>query len=278
MTAANDWNPVTSVGTMAAGTLAGWLPVTNGESGAIVRRSSEGTRFAKAVGLADIATLAAERDRVIWLEAEGIPCPRVLDWIDGDEGAVLVTSAVPGVGADRLSAADLAQAWPGIGRAVRRLHKLDVDSCPFRGHHLIARMTLAQDVVARGVVNPQFLSEADRLLDPVDILADLERDVPRMRSLEARDAVVCHGDCCLPNIMIDPETLAVTGFVDLGRLGIADRHADLALLTANARETWPDEAAAQVADAALSEGDHYGVALELERLAFYLRLDPLTWG
>ncbi|MGC4192166.1 MAG: phosphotransferase [Thermomicrobiales bacterium] len=187
-----------------------------------------------------------------------------------------MTSAVPGIGADRLSPRDLARAWSGIGAAIRRLHDLPVADCPFRDHDLAARMALARDVVARGAVNPVFLPEADRQREPAAILAELERDVSRMLALAARDPVVCHGDCCLPNIMVDPETLVVTGFVDLGRLGVADRYADLALLTANARETWPDETAARAADAMLAKT--YGMPFDPERLSFYLRLDPLTWG
>lgn len=257
---------------------ADWEPITNGESGAVVRRSPDGSRFAKAVGPDQVATLSGERDRVAWLVTQGIPGPRVLDWIANDDGAVLVTSAVPGIGADRLSADDLARAWPTIGGAVRKLHALPVTACPFREHDLSARMALARAVVARGAVNPAFLSDADRQLDPTDILSDLEATLPTAAAREADDLVVCHGDCCLPNIMVDPETLHVTGFIDLGRLGVADRHTDLALLTANARGTWPDEATAQAADVALATADHYGMDLDPERLTFYLRLDPLTWG
>lgn len=68
----------------------------------------------------------------------------------------------------------------------------------------------------------------------------------------------------------------MSGFIDLGRLGAADRHADLALLLANARETWGDEERARGADAAFAE--RYGMPLDQERLRFYLYLDPLTWG
>jgi streptomycin 3"-kinase len=256
--------------------LEAWRPVTIGESGAIVRRSPDGARFAKVVDVGSIPALKAERDRVAWLGGQGIPGPSVFAWRERDIGACLVTSAVPGVGADRLSPADLLQAWAGIGRAVRHLHDLPVAACPFRDHDLLARMTLARDVVARGAVNPDFLPQIDRGREPAVILAELEHDLRRAQALEADDLVVGHGDPCLPNIMVDPETLAVTGLIDLGRLGVADRHADLALLVANARETWPDEAVARAADAALA--DAYGMPFDPERLAFYLRLDPLTWG
>jgi len=258
--------------------LGDWLPVTTGESAAIVRRSPDGTRFAKIVDAPGIATLAEERDRVLWLAERPMPVlgPALLAWRERDSGACMVTSAVPGIGADRLSPADLLRAWAGIGRAIRRIHDIPVAACPFRDHDLLARMALARDVITRGAVNPDFLPPGDRGRDPATILAGLERGLPEVLAREADDLVVCHGDPCLPNIMVDPGTLAVTGFIDLGRLGMADRHADLALLTANARETWPDEATARAADAALMEA--YGMPFDPDRLAFYLRLDPLTWG
>ncbi len=76
--------------------------------------------------------------------------------------------------------------------------------------------------------------------------------------------------------MVDPKTQC-TGLIDLGRLGTADRYADLALMIANAEENWaaPDEA--ERAFAVLF--NVLGIeAPDRERLAFYLRLDPLTWG
>ena len=41
--------------------------------------------------------------------------------------------------------------------------------------------------------------------------------------------MVCHGDFCLPNALIGDTR--VSGLVDLGQLGVADRWRDLAIAT-----------------------------------------------
>ncbi|MBB5936951.1 APH(3'') family aminoglycoside O-phosphotransferase [Streptomyces zagrosensis] len=252
-----------------------WLPVTSGESGASVFRSAGATRYAKCVPAADAADLRAERDRITWLSGQDVPGPRVLDWHSGDAGACLVTSAVFGVPADQVSAEGLRVSWERIADAVHRLHELPASQCPF-GRNLDAMVAVARDVVARDAVNPEFLPVEQQHTPPTQLLARLARHVPRRREQEVADTVVCHGDLCLPNIILNPRTLDVSGFIDLGRLGLADRYADLALLLANARETWTHEEQARAADVAFAE--RYGIALDDDRLRFYLHLDPLTWG
>ncbi|MEU5978379.1 APH(3'') family aminoglycoside O-phosphotransferase [Streptomyces sp. NPDC047315] len=253
----------------------GWEPVTGGESGAVVLRSLDGARYAKCVPASDATVLEAERDRVAWLSEQGVPGPRVLDWRTGGTAAALVTSAVQGVPADRVPAEDLWSAWRSIAESVRQLHDLPVAHCPF-ARDLTGMFATARDVVARGAVNPDFLPQEQRDTPGTDLLDRLAPQLERRLAQEAVDAVVCHGDLCLPNIVLDPETLRVSGFIDLGRLGRADPYADISLLLANSRETWPNERRAQAADEAFAE--QYGIALDPERQRFYLHLDPLTWG
>ncbi|WP_419993997.1 APH(3'') family aminoglycoside O-phosphotransferase [Streptomyces boninensis] len=254
---------------------AGWSPVPAGESGASVFRSADATRYAKCVPAASAADLKAERDRSAWLSDQGVPGPRVLDWRSTDAGACLVTSAVSGIPADQLPPDDLRAAWEHIADAVRRLHEAPASQCPFRWG-LDAMITMAHDVVARDAVTTAFLPVDQQQTPPAELLDRLTPQIPHRRAQEAADLVVCHGDLCLPNIILDPHTLDVAGFIDLGRLGLADRYADLALLLTNARETWPDEQQAQAADTAFAT--RYGTALDHDRLRFYLHLDPLTWG
>ncbi|MBF6465176.1 APH(3'') family aminoglycoside O-phosphotransferase [Nocardia beijingensis] len=253
-----------------------WEPVGNGESGAEVFRSADGSRYAKCVDPGRAADLALERDKVVWLDSHEIPGPRVLDWrTDADGGACLVTSAVPGIAADAVPVQALSSAWASIAETVRRLHELPVEECPFdRG---LARMfAIAQDVVVRGAVHTEFLPEEQQDTPPTVLLTRLATELGQRMTQESAEAVVCHGDLCLPNIILDPDTHTVAGFVDLGRLGVADPYADIALLLANARESWQDERRAEAADRAFA--DRYGIALDVARQRFFLHLDPLTWG
>lgn len=252
-----------------------WEPVTGGESGDAVFRSADGTRYAKCVPAGRAASLEEERDRVHWLDTQGIPGPRVLDWHAGDAGACMVTSAVAGVPADRVTAPQLQAAWEPITEAVRRLHDLPASRCPF-SRDLTRMFAMARDVVARGAVNPEFLPDDQQRTPPGELLARLAPHLGHRLAQEAAQTVVCHGDLCLPNIILDPETLEVAGFIDLGRLGRADPYADIALLLANARETWADEEQAGRADEAFAR--RYGIVLDRDRERFYLHLDPLTWG
>ena len=81
---------------------------------------------------------------------------------------------------------------------------------------------------------------------------------------QTEDLVLTHGDYCLPNILLHNGQLS--GFIDLGRAGVADRHQDLALavrsLAYNFGEGW-----APLLFAA------YGIEPDETKLAFYTRLD-----
>lgn len=253
----------------------GWIPVGAGESGDRVFRRDDGRLYAKLAPLPRLADLAGERDRLAWLAGKGIACPEIAGWREHEDGACLLTSALAGVPAADFTGPDLLAAWPSIAATLAALHGLPAGECPFdRG--LAGMIARARDVVALDTVNPDFLPDADRNRPASELLARVTADLPLRLAQEEKDRVVCHGDPCMPNFLVDPVTLRCTGFIDLGRLGTANRHADLALTVANAAENWTAPAEAERAAAILE--DVLRIRLDPERLAFYLRLDPLTWG
>ena len=161
-----------------------------------------GRRFVKWAPHVPGLDLAAEAVRLTWAAAH-ITVPRVLDQGADDDGAWLVTAALPGETAvSPRRVADPATTVPALGRALRALHDaLPVDACPF-----------TWSVAERVAESPR--DDAVALLDhpPVDRL------------------VVCHGDACAPNTLLGDDGTP-TGYVDLGALGVADRWADIAVAT-----------------------------------------------
>ena len=253
-----------------------WVAYHHGESGDALFRRTDGSAYAKVATGSGVALLDDERRRTAWLSPFKIGSPTVLDWQVSDDVACLVTSAVPGIPADQLEAASLLKAWPSIAARVRDLHAIPVKDCPFdRG--LQAMFDRAADVVERNGVNPIFLDPGDHDTPPHILLDRVRAELPERLAQENRDRVVCHGDACMPNFMIDPETLRCTGMIDLGRLGMADRYVDFALLVGNTRETWRSVEEAQAAQNRLFD-IHAIAPADRARLDFYLRLDPLTWG
>ncbi|MFI7066088.1 phosphotransferase [Kribbella sp. NPDC050124] len=241
-----------------------WEPVTVGESDMSVYR--RGDVFAKCCAVSGVAELRDERDRAAWLAGTSLPGATVVDWLESPDGACLVTTAVPGVAGTDLPESAHFKAMRSLGVTLRELHSLP--DCPFE-RPLASVVATAADVVRRGAVNPDFLTDEWRAMDPSELLDRVVAERPYFESVA--DLAVCHGDACLPNFFFDPETLEVTGLIDLGRLGVADRYSDLALATIQLSDEWSADPGPFLSA--------YGVPdLDQRRLEFYRLLDPLTWG
>src|ERR1039458_6255012 len=179
-----------------------------------------GRRFVKWSPRTSAIDLSGEASRMEWA-ASFTPVPRVLQQGSDAAGTWLVTAALPGETAvSERWRADPARAVAAIGRGLRSLHDaLPVDACPFSwsAEGRLAGLRL-------GVRDPREWDEEHRRL-PVPRALDLLAQPPSVDRL-----VVCHGDACAPNTLID-DAGRWSGHVDLGSLGVADRWADLAVAT-----------------------------------------------
>lgn len=180
--------------------------------------------YLKAGPAGDHPSLAGERDRCRWLAGRGAPVPEVIDYGCDDHVEWLATAALHGVDATAPQHLDdPRRTVPILAEGLRAFHEIDPAGCPFdsRTPAALAHVTAR---VAAGAVDREGFHEIHRHLDPTAALARL-RDI----ALDDDQIVVCHGDYCLPNLLIDGGE--VVGYLDLGEVGLADRWRDLAVAT-----------------------------------------------
>jgi aminoglycoside 3'-phosphotransferase-2 len=213
--------------------------------------------YLKTEPAAPLAELPGEAERLRWLAAAGIPCAPVLGWIEEAGQYWLLLKALPGRNLEDAAMKPAARVRL-MAAALRRLHALDSTSCPF-DHRAALRILHAEARLQAGLVDEDDLDDAHRGLAPNALFARLQAQAPAHE-----DVVVTHGDACLPNLIVGEG--AVTGWIDCGRLGVADRWQDLALATRDIGEVLGAEWAAVF----LRE---YGAQPDLERAAFYRLLD-----
>lgn len=167
-------------------------------------------------------SLSDEAERMTWA-SQWITVPEVIDHGGDETHEWLITTALDGLSAVHPRwVKEPAVAVRAVGEGLRAMHdSLPVEQCPWDW-----------SVSTNGIEFP----EVDRL-------------------------VVCHGDPCCPNTLLDAHG-SWLGHVDLSQLGRADRWADLAVASMNTAWNygpgWED---------ALIEA--YGVEPDRERLAFY---------
>ncbi|GAA3301803.1 aminoglycoside 3'-phosphotransferase [Dactylosporangium vinaceum] len=209
-----------------------------------------------------------EAERLQWLAAQGFPVAEVVDVGGDDELMWLVTTALAG----RSAAGPWAPGeWPAVldlvADVLRDLHDLPVADCPF-DRTLAVTLPLARLAAEMGWIDlddldPQRRGRSVRQL--LDELAATPSPAPE-------DLVVCHGDPCLDNFLIEPEALTLAGILDVGRLGVADRWKDLAIARRDVTEQFPG--VGQVASTHFL--GRYGARHDAAKDRFYCLLDEFV--
>lgn len=250
-----------------------WTRITIGKSGAqVFRLDDEGGRaqlYAKGASKGArpdvVEGLRHEATHLMWFLGQGIPVPEVVELRTDGDRTWLITRALPGRSA--------AEIWPSDRRGritetladiACRMHALSTSDCPF-DRRLSRAIPEAEQRAAAGLVDLEDLDESragwsvERLLDALHATRPSSEDV-----------VVCHGDFCLPNVLVDADGTTVTGLLDVGRLGLADRYVDLALMSRSLASPRNEQYGSRDAERFLTR---YGADPADPRITFYRLLD-----
>lgn len=203
-----------------------------------------------------------EAVRLRWLAAH-LPAPAVTQFTSTADEAWLLTTALTGRTAYQLLEAeegDAAAVVDGLADLLSRLHAVPVTACPFTSDHA-RRLRLARARIDAGLVDEHDFDEEREGWSAEQVWDALAELLPL-----ASDPVVTHGDYSLDNVLLAGGR--VTGCIDVGRLGIADRYQDLAVMWNCLGEFGSDLRQRFLA--------RYGVdRLDERKLRFHLLLDEL---
>jgi aminoglycoside 3'-phosphotransferase-1 len=161
--------------------------------------------------------------RLRWL-SKRLPTPEVRQFVWSRDEAWLLMTALPGRTAYDLlqSDADRYAIVDAIAAFLRRLHAIPVSECPFNSA-FDHRLALGKERIDAGLVDEDDFDEERAGWTAEQVWTAMQPLLPF-----TPDRVVTHGDFSLDNLLV--VNGEVIGCVDVGKLGIADRYQDIAIL------------------------------------------------
>ncbi len=172
----------------------------------------------------DSDLLQNEHIMMKWLENR-VPVPKIIcNYKENGLHYLLMTKAEGIMSCDESYLLNPNMLITALSEAMNLLWDVDISDCPVK-NNLSVVLKQAEYRVSRGIVDVYDAEPATfgkgGFKDPEDLLNWLYDNKPE------EDFVLSHGDLCLPNIFI--KNGKFSGFIDLGRTGIADRYQDIAL-------------------------------------------------
>lgn len=205
-----------------------WARDNVGQSGAAIYRLYDKTDAPELYlkhGTDTVADdITDEMIRLNWLQAF-IPVPNIMHFTRTPNDALLLTTAISGKTAFQMleeSPDAQIEIVDALATFLRRLYAIPVSGCPFNSNHIF-RLALAQKRMNDGLVDADDFDDERKGLSAEQVWKEMHTLLPL-----SSDPVVTHGDFSLDNLIFDKGELA--GCIDVGRVGIADRYQDLAIL------------------------------------------------
>ena len=205
-----------------------------------------------------------------WLDGK-LPVSKLITFEKAEGRSYLLTSRIKGeMLCEQPLLSDPVQVTRLMADALKMLWSIDVSDCPV-DNGLDNKLKLARYYVENDLcdtdVEPETYGEGG-FKDPSDLLSWLESNRP------TEDMVLSHGDMCLPNVF--HKDGKISGFIDLGRSGTADRYQDIALCYRSLKHNYDGSYGYK------HEGfdpdllfEYLGITPDMEKIRYYILLDEL---
>lgn len=207
-----------------------------------------------------------------WLDGR-LPVPKVIEFDKDESSSYLLMTRVSGqMACSEEYLSDPFTLTSLLAQGLRMLWSIDISNCPF-SYSIDKRLQTAKynvenDLVDLDATDPDTFG-AKGFKDPKELYHWLTENKPET------EPAFGHGDYCLENIFIDHQ--GISGFIDLGKSGIADKWQDIALCYRSLRYEY-DEAFSD------RRHDHYhpdllfeklGIEPDWEKIRYYMLVDEL---
>lgn len=222
-----------------------------------------------------ISPLSAEANNEVtmlqeWLPGK-LPVPKIIEVEHKNQQLFVLMERLNGLSAAEPSVRQQPQQ---LMQALAKALKLDINSCP-SDQSLKNKLDQARSNIRQNRVDIHQLEAKsfglNGITDPMALLIWLEANQPK------EDLVFSHGDFCLPNVFFSHDVSRVSGYIDLGRAGIADRYQDIALAYRSLKHNF----AGVYDDYQVAEADAFELFTYLEitpdwdKINYYRLLDEL---
>lgn len=207
-----------------------------------------------------------------WLK-DKIPVPKVICHEIYNGRSYLLMSRLPGVMAcDESYLSKPQELTEVLAAGLKLLWETDISQCAYN-YNLDKKLEMARYAVEHDLVDidntePDTFGE-NGFQSPEHLLNWLEHNRPE------EDYVLSHGDYCLPNIFI--ENGKVSGFLDLGKTGRADRYQDIALCYRSLIHNYEGKYSCKTYEGfdPNSLFDKLGIKPDWDKIKYYMLLDEL---
>jgi kanamycin kinase/aminoglycoside 3'-phosphotransferase-2 len=202
--------------------------------------------------------LRREKAKLEWIKNR-LPVPKVVLFTEDENAEYLLLSEISGTDASSNSRKGNEQTIvKQMADGLKMIHSLPIENCPF-DMRLDYKIKLAEERMKKGSVDENDFDEERIGRKAEELFRELIETVPA-----DEDLVFTHGDYCLPNIILEKEKLS--GFVDWGNAGVADKYQDIALLTRSVKFNFGASQTNYLFDA-------LGLKPDLQKIRFYTLLD-----
>jgi kanamycin kinase/aminoglycoside 3'-phosphotransferase-3 len=208
-----------------------------------------------------------------WLDGK-LPVPKIIETDKQDGYSFLLMSKLPGeMSCSDNSLRNIENTVKALANGLKMLWSVDISNCPCSNtvaNKLIqAKYNIENNLVDMDDFNPETFT-TEGFSDVPDLFDFLDSNRPK------EDLVFSHGDFCLPNVFVSGGEL--TGFLDWGNGGVADRWQDIALCVRSFRRNymeWRKYGEDEYLKYKTLLFQELGIEPDEEKIRYYILLDEL---